>query len=131
MPISKDEFETIDEGVSLPNFSPDTTQGKIYRFLIRHAGKAFRQREIVDAVDVPEGSVGPTLKRLEQRGFVEHRDRYWAIADAEHAVTSAGLLGAATADEIDDGFSDKEIDAWMETAVDPIEKRNTATGEET
>lgn len=131
MPISKDEFETIDEGVSLPDFSPDTTQGKIYRFLIRHADKAFRQREIVDAVDVPEGSVGPTLKRLEQRGFVEHRDRYWAIADAEHAVTSAGLLGAATADEIDDGFSDEEIDAWMETAVDPIEKRNADTGEET
>lgn len=99
---------------------PDTTQGKIYRFLIENAEQAFRQREIVDAVDVPQGSVGPTLDRLEQRGLVIHRGRYWAIADAEHAVASAGLLGAATADEIDGGFSDESVERWMEAAVDPI-----------
>ena len=40
---------------------------------------------------------------------------------AEHAVASAGLHGAATADELDDGFSDDDVEAWMETAVDPIE----------
>lgn len=124
MPISKDEFQTIDEaGSSLPDLAPDTTQGKLYRFLLEHADQAFRQREIVDAVDVPEGSVGPTLKRLEQHGLVEHRDRFWAITDAEHAVASAGLHGVATADEIDGGFSDEDVDAWMETAVDPIEEK--------
>ena len=123
MPISKDEFQTIDEdGPSLPDLAPDTTQGKVYRFLLKNADQAFRQREIVDNVNVPEGSVGPTLKRLNQHGFVEHRDRFWAIADAEHAVASAGLHGAATADEIDGGFSDEEVDVWMETAVDPIEE---------
>jgi hypothetical protein len=123
MPISKDEFQAIDEdGPSLPDLAPDTTQGKVYRFLLEHADQAFRQREIVDAVDVPEGSVGPTLNRLEQDGLVEHRDRFWAIVDAEHAVASAGLHGAATADELDGGFSDEDIDAWMETAVDPTEE---------
>ncbi|RAW44025.1 hypothetical protein DQW50_16600 [Halorubrum sp. 48-1-W] len=40
---------------------------------------------------------------------------------AEHAVASAGMHGAATADDIDGGFSDEDIKAWMETAVDPIE----------
>jgi len=122
MPISKDEFRSIDEdGPSLPDLAPDTTQGAVYRFLLDHADQAFRQREIGDAVDVPDGSVGPTLKRLEEHGLVEHRDRFWTIADAEHAVASAGMHGAATADERDGGFSDDDVEAWMETAVDPID----------
>ena len=65
--------------------------------------------------------MGPTLKRLEEHGLVKHRDRFWAIVDAEHAVASAGLHGAATANELDDGFSDDDVEAWMETAVDTIE----------
>ncbi|WEL22562.1 hypothetical protein [Halorhabdus sp. BNX81] len=55
---------------------------------------------------------------------IDHRDRFWTIADAEHAAASAGLLGAATADAIDGGFSDDTIETWMETAVDPIENRS-------
>ena len=52
MPISKDEFRSINEdGASLPDLAPDTTQGAVYRFLLGHADQAFRQREIVDAVD--------------------------------------------------------------------------------
>ncbi len=130
MPIPADEFQTIDEGVPVIDLASDTTQGKIYSFLLENADKAFRQREIVDAVDVPRGSVGPTLKRLEQRGLVEHRGRYWKIAEAEHAISAAGLLGAGTADEIDGGFSDGEIDEWMETAVDPIDRRDEKNGGE-
>ena len=126
MPISKDKFQTIDEdGPSLPDLSPDTTQGAVYRFLVDHADQAFRQRELVDAIDVPEGSIGPTLKRLEQHGLVDHRDRFWAIADAEHAVASAGRHGAATADDLDGGFTDEDVDSWMETAVDPINSEPT------
>ncbi len=121
MPISKDEFQSIEEdGPSLPDLAPDTTQGAMYHFLLANADQAFRQREIVDAIEVPEGSVGPTLQRLEEHGLVEHRDRFWAIADAEPVVASLGFHGATTADEIDGGFSDEEVDAWMETAVDPI-----------
>ncbi|SDK12356.1 hypothetical protein SAMN05216226_12016 [Halovenus aranensis] len=131
MPISKDEFRSIDEdGPSLPDLAPDTTQGAVYRFLLEHADQAFRQREIVDAVDVPEGSVGPTLQRLKEHGLVEHRDRFWTIADAEHAAASAGIHGAATADDIDGGFSDDDVEAWMETAVDPIESETEQDDEE-
>ncbi len=131
MPISRVEFRSIrGDGSSLPDLAPDTTQGKVYRFLLEHADQAFRQREIVEAVDVPEGSVGPTLKRLEEHGLVEHRDRFWAIADAEQAVATAGLHGAATADEIDSGFSEDDVDAWMETAVDPIETEPGPSDEE-
>ncbi|ELY94407.1 hypothetical protein C483_03070 [Natrialba hulunbeirensis JCM 10989] len=123
MPITEDEFRTINEDNPVIDLAADTTQGMIYRHLLENADKAFRQREIVDAVDVPQGSVGPTLKRLEQRGLVEHRGRYWKIADAEHATASAGLLGAAAVDEIDGGFSDDAVDEWMETALDPIDGR--------
>lgn len=119
MPIPKDEFRTIGEDEERPDLSPDTTQGAIYRFLLRNAEQAFRQREIVDSADVPRGSVGPTLSRLEAHGLVEHRGEYWSIADAEHAIASAGALGAATADERDGGFSDDEVAVWSETAVDP------------
>lgn len=129
MPISRDEFQSLDEdGEPLPDLSPDTTQGRVYRFLLENADQAFRQREIVAAVAVPEGSVGPTLKRLEERGFVEHRDRFWTIADAEHATISAGLHGTTTADEIDGGFSDDDVDTWMETAVDPIDESHNNRG---
>ena len=79
---------------------------------------------------MPEGSVGPTLKRLEEHGLVEHRDRFWTIADAEHAVASAGLHGAATANDIDGGFSDDDVVAWMETAADPIESETEQDDEE-
>jgi len=121
MPISKDEFRSLDvDAPSLPDLAPDTPQGAVYRFLLRQADHAFRQREIVNAVDVPEGSVDPTLKRLEEHGLVEHRDRFWTIADAEHTVASAGMQGIATADDIDGGFSNDDVNIWMETAVDPI-----------
>ncbi|NGM71451.1 TrmB family transcriptional regulator [Natronolimnobius sp. AArcel1] len=76
MPISKDKFQTIDEDGPTLDLAPDTTQGKVYQFLLENADKAFRQREIVDAVDVPQGSVGPTLNRLEQHGLVNHRGQY-------------------------------------------------------
>jgi hypothetical protein len=129
MPISRDEFRSIDEdGQPPPDLSVDTTQGTVYRYLLEHADQAFRQREIVAAVDVPEGSVGPTLQRLEQHGLVAHRDHFWTIADADHAIVSAGLHSAVAADEVDGGFSDNDVDAWMETAVDPIDDETDIEG---
>lgn len=43
MPISKDQFNNIveDGEENLPDLSPDTTQGKIYRFLLENRDKAF------------------------------------------------------------------------------------------
>lgn len=125
MPISIDEFKSIDSDAGpLLDLAADTTQGQVYQFLLSHADRAFRQRELVEAIDVPKGSIGPTLKRLEAHGLVEHRDRFWAIADAEHAAASAGLYASATADEFDGGFSDAEVADWMETAVDPIDRES-------
>ncbi len=49
---------------------------------------------------------------------------------AEHAGALAGIHSAATADSIDGGFSDEDIEAWMETAVDPIESETQEDDEE-
>ncbi len=85
MPTSKDEFRLIDEdGPSLPDLAPDTTQGAVYRFLLEHADQAFRQREIVDAVDVPEGSVGRASRRRHSR---RHRRR------CRHVVAGISMIG--------------------------------------
>jgi DNA-binding Lrp family transcriptional regulator len=40
--------------------------------------------------------------------------------EASNSDTSASLHGVATVDEMDDGFSDEDVDVWMETAIDPI-----------
>lgn len=56
-----------------------------------------------------------------------------AIADAEHAVTAAELCAVTTADDTDRGFSDGDVEAWMEAAVEPIRpetERRTETGGE-
>lgn len=119
VPIPADEFRAMDPDDRTMDLSPETTQGRIYRFLLRNADSAFRQRELVDAIDVPRGSVGPTLARLEQAGLVEHRGHYWAVADAEHAVDSAGAHGLEAADDVDGGYPDEAVDRWLETALTP------------
>ena len=122
MPISRDEFQRIDDGSSGLDLSLETTLGRVFRFFLTHAGYAFRKDEILDAIDGPQEMIEFSLIRLERRGFVEHRDRFWAIADCELAVISAGLHGAVSAGDIDGGFSDEDVAAWMETAIDPIEE---------
>lgn len=121
MPIPADEFDSLDDDRPEIDLSPDTTQGTIYRFLLGNADRAFRQREIIAALDVPAGSVGPTLSRLEDHDLVDHRGQYWRVDDAAHAVASGAVLGTESADEVDGGFSDDEVRAWMETAVDPVD----------
>ena len=108
----------------MTNLSPDTTRGKIYRFLLENSDRSFGQREIAESVGVSGRSVGSILPRLKQQGLVEQEDNSWSISDTEHAVVSAGLLSARSADEHDGGFSDEEVDEWMEHAVDPIKERN-------
>jgi hypothetical protein len=123
VPVPRDQFQTIDEGSEVADLEADTTQGAIYNFLADHPDTAFRQREIIEAVDVPPGSVSPTLTRLEERDLVEHRDRYWAIQDDTQATDSATPCSTPDTDRIDEGFSDRQLTRWMGTAVDPVDDR--------
>jgi len=123
VPVPRDQFQTIDEDSEAPDLGTDTTQGTIYEFLADHPDTAFRQRDIIEAVDVPPGSVSPTLTRLEERDLVEHRDRYWAVQDDTLAADSAGPCTTPDTDRIDEGFTDHQLTLWMATAVDPVADR--------
>jgi hypothetical protein len=130
MPISRDEFQRIDGGSSGLDLSLETPLGSVYRFLLTHASHAFRQSEVVDDIERPQEEIESALTRLNQRGFVERRGQFWAIADTEHAAASAGLHGIATAADRDGGFSEKEVSTWMDTAVDPVRESHHNVDEE-
>lgn len=119
MPIPTDEFRTIGPEEPSLDLSADTTQGRIYRFLLSHADRAFRQREIAAGADVPRGSLGPTLGRLESAGLLEHRGHYWAVSDSGHSVAAAAAQAMEAADAADGGFPTDAAERWMETATDP------------
>jgi len=58
----------------------------------------FRPSELAEELYIPHGSVGITLRRLEQRGFVRHKGDYWAInAEAydSHTASEIGLKAVA------------------------------------
>jgi hypothetical protein len=59
MPISKDEFRSIDEdGPSLPDLAPGTTQGAVYRFLLEHA-RRFASGRSSTLSTCPRGASAP------------------------------------------------------------------------
>lgn len=73
MPISADRFENINGENSGP--SPGTNGNEVLSFLEQHTDKAFTQSEIAEETSVTSGSVGPTLVRLRERGYVDHKGR--------------------------------------------------------
>lgn len=54
---------------------------RVLRFLARNSDKAFTQSEIHRGTGIKRGSVGAVLSRLEDRGLVRHKGKYWAVAD--------------------------------------------------
>ncbi|WP_218778810.1 hypothetical protein [Halobacterium hubeiense] len=51
-----------------------------------------------ETTDIPRGSVGPTLRRLEDAGLVRHKEPYWAAAEDDRvAAATAAFLGVETA----------------------------------
>ena len=119
MPISADRFEDIPEDED--GRSPGTNAHEILSFLEANPEQAFTRSEIASETSVTEGSVGPTLVRLRERGRVDHRGRYWRISDhvrrIEAASNHAGQVAASHEDE------SMAYDEWHEYAVDPRDER--------
>lgn len=102
-----------------PNDLPDeeTNGRRILEFLADRPDLGFRAGEIAEALDVPRGSVGTTLSRLEERGFVRHKGEYWAVdpeAFDAHAASAVGLRAIADAFEGDYYDRTPEWDADLE-----------------
>jgi len=121
MPISSERFEEMDDSGGP---SPGTNAAAILGFLRRNSEKAFTQSEIAAQTDVTEGSVGPTLVRLRERGRVDHRGTYWRASDHDRSVDAAtNHAAAAMADREGEGETPR-MDAWQDHAVDPREHRD-------
>ena len=106
MPINIDRFE--DESEEILNLADGTQPHTILTFLAANEEKAFTQTEIHEATEIPRGSVGVVLSRLEARGLVRHRGRYWAIAEDDRLTSYAAQVAASSSSTTDDYYGDTE-----------------------
>jgi DNA-binding IclR family transcriptional regulator len=105
MPISIDRFD--DEPDDVLDLQEGTQPYRILQFLARHDEQAFTQTEIHDATEIKRGSVGAALSRLQDRGLVRHRGRYWAVAEDDRLASFAAQTGASSASTTDDYYGEE------------------------
>lgn len=105
MPIGIDEFD--DEPDAVLDLEAGGNPARIVRFLADHDDQAFTQTEIHERTGIPRGSVGTTLSRLEARGLVRHRGRYWAIAEDDRLASYAAQQGASSGSTTDDYYDEE------------------------
>ncbi len=106
MPINIDRFD--DEPTDVLDIKEGTQPHTILTFLAANDEQAFTQTEIHDATEIPRGSVGVVLSRLEERGLVRHRGRYWAIVEDERLASSAAQQAAGSASTTDDYYGETD-----------------------
>jgi DNA-binding IclR family transcriptional regulator len=106
MPISIDRFE--DESEDALTVEEGTQPHTLLTFLATNDEQAFTQTEIHEATEIPRGSVGVVLSRLEERGLVRHRGRYWAIAPDERLASYGAQQAASSASTTDDYYGDTD-----------------------
>ena len=91
MPV---DFETYTADDGRIDLTKGTNAHAVLLFLFEHRGVGFTPGELHEQVDIPRGSISPTLTRLEQAGLVRHKGTYWAAADDDRlAAASAAVLG--------------------------------------
>jgi predicted transcriptional regulator of viral defense system len=106
VPINIDRFE--DKSNDVLDIKEGTQPHTILTFLMANDEQAFTQAEIHEATDIPRGSVGVVLSRLEDRGLVRHRGRYWAIAEDERLASHAAQQAASSSSTTDDYYGDTD-----------------------
>jgi predicted transcriptional regulator len=121
MPITTDEFD------HLPEEALDLTEGsnaqRVLTFLSEHPETAFRQNELIDEIGVKSGSIGPVLARLEERGLVRHKGKYWTLGQDDRLASYTAM--AHTFATVEDRFPDEDMDEWLEHAEDPYADEHT------
>lgn len=104
--------------VDFENYTPtdlpdENTNGRrILEFLAENPELGYRPGELATQLSIPRGSIGTTLRRLEQRGFVRHKGEYWAINTERYGAHTASLIGLQTvADQFEGDYFDR-TDDW-------------------
>ena len=116
MPV---DFETHDANDPRVDLSEGTNARQLLEFLLATPTVGYTPAELAAETDVPRGSVGPTLNRLEAVGLVRHKEPYWAVADDERLAAATGsLIGMETVASTygDDWYAQNE--GWAEELPD-------------
>jgi len=110
MPIDIERFESDPEEELKQQGG--TNAEVILSFLASSPDKAYTPKEIHEATEIPRGSVGVVLSRLENRGLVRHRGDYWAVATGEDVEQT--LNSMRTANTVTDRLGDEDPREWGE-----------------
>lgn len=105
MPINIDRLKEEPEEVL--DLREGTQPHRILRFLAENSDKAYTQSEIAEETGIKRGSVGAALSRLEDRGLVRHRGRYWAIGEDDRLAAYAAQVRASSASTTDDYYDEE------------------------
>lgn len=120
MSIDIDRFEDEDED---PDSIDDPTNAeRVLSFLARHDDRAWKQSEIADRTGVKRGSIGPVLRRLDERGLVRHKGEYWAITDNSDRLREAVDLHRIT-ERLDQRFGEERRSDWATDEADGTDER--------
>ena len=116
MPV---DFETHEPGTPRVDLSEGTNARQLLAVLLATPTVGYTPAELAAETDVPRGSVGPTLNRLEAAGLVRHKEPYWAAADDDRlAAATAAFIGIETAASSysDDWYAQNE--GWTDELPD-------------
>jgi len=116
MPV---DFETHEPGTPRVDLSEGTNARQLLEVLLATPTVGYTPAELVAETEVPRGSVGPTLNRLEAAGLVRHKEPYWAAADDDRlAAATAAFIGIETAASSysDDWYAQNE--GWADELPD-------------
>jgi hypothetical protein len=120
MPV---DFETHDPDTPRLDLSEGTNARALLELLLSNPGVGYTPAELAAETDVPRGSIGPTLQRLERAGLVRHKEPYWAATSDERVASAvASFVGVESIGEAfgDDWYARNE--GWDEDLPDLSEE---------
>jgi IclR helix-turn-helix domain. len=95
MPV---DFEKHTPGSPRIDLSEGTNARRLMEFLLETPSVGYTPAELADQTEIPRGSIGPTLQRLEEAGLVRHKEPYWAAAEDDRLGSAiASFVGVETA----------------------------------
>ncbi|WP_277543312.1 MarR family transcriptional regulator [Haloarcula laminariae] len=121
MPVDFEQYRQHRDGSADLPVDPDSNAYAILAFLTEHPDLGFKPSEIGDEVNIPPGSLNPTLARLEDRGLVEHEPPYWSAAADDRLAAVEGTLFSMEAFEAH--YGEDDFSGWHESDVDPREQQ--------
>lgn len=105
MPIDIRRFD--EEPPDALDLQEGTQPHRILVFLAENDDQAFTQTEIHEETGISRGSVGAVLSRLDDRGLVRHKGRYWAIGDDDRLASYAAQTNASSSSTTDDYYGEE------------------------